>query len=215
MSKRAVVAAFVSFALVGFVGCSDSSESSSPDQPAESVEPVDVDSSSSSSEQPPLPRLVVGTDISPGLNIADELGTCYYARLGSVDGSPDNALGQSNALGEQVFVTIEPSDKALISVACGPWRLATEADTSQTPGGGIPDDGMWLVPEHISPGTYQTVASDLPKGCFYQTLADLSASLDAALQTEQGLSGQVTMTIGPDVRAVRAYRCGEWSKVSG
>lgn len=209
MKRRRAVLFALYFGVIALIGCSGSADTSSDDSTSG---PVDA---SSTPGQLALRRLVVGTDIEPGLNIADELATCYYARISTVDGSPDDALGQANALGSQVFVNVEPTDAALISEACGSWRLATDADLKPTANGGIPDDGMWLIPEHITPGTYQTVASDLPPGCFYQTLSDVSASIDAVLDTEQGLTGQATMTIGDDVRAVRAYRCGEWKKVSG
>ena len=77
---------------------------------------------------PPAPATVmnedgtylVGTDVKPGTYRSSGGGSCYWARLSSVDGDFDAII--ANNIGANPVVTIKKTDKAFETARCGEWK---------------------------------------------------------------------------------------------
>ena len=143
----------------------------------------------------------VGSDLEPGVYVAEGGDGCDWARLSDPEGGPVDVIARG--LLPRPVVEIMDGDDAFKSEGCGAWTALE--DYSGTESTEIPDNGIWIVGADVQPGTYEAEGGEL---CMWQRLRAFRPELDSVLK----MGGDPEVTIAVDDTAFLTTDCGAWTR---
>lgn len=143
----------------------------------------------------------VPDDMAPGIYHVEAGGSCYFARLDSIDKSPHAIIVNENHSGP-LTVEVKATDAGFETKRCGKWekagRTASQPATSFA-------TGIFLVGRDIAPGVYETKGRD---GCYWRVTTDAGL---ADIVDNDNTSGPafIVAELG---QAVTSDGCGTWEQ---
>ena len=144
----------------------------------------------------------VGSDVQPGVYVAEGGEGCSWQRLSDPAGGPGDVIAQGLPL-PHTAVEITADDAAFRTEGCGAWTaLGDYAGPQATE---IPGNGIWIVNEDVVPGTYKAEGGDL---CMWQRLKAFTPDLDSVIR----MGGDPKVTIEEGDAAFLTTACGSWSR---
>jgi hypothetical protein len=143
----------------------------------------------------------VGTDVEPGIYVAEGGEECRWARLGRMDVDYDDVIARGFVM--RPVVEIMDDDGGFNTDGCGSWTALDSYAGSLLEE--IPGDGIWIVGADLDPGTYVAEGGDW---CLWQRISAFRAETDSIIKG--GSSRRATIEAG-DV-AFYTEGCGTWTK---
>jgi hypothetical protein len=150
---------------------------------------------------------VVGEDIAPGIYHANSPGDCYWERLSGFSGELDDVISNGFSPDRQI-VTIEASDEGFSSSRCGTWERDA-FPVRDDPSADLAD-GIYMVGEEVSPGTWRSEGSD--GSCYWARLSGFSGDLEEVITNSFGGVGDVVQIPDQDV-GFESSNCAPWVRV--
>lgn len=179
-------------------------DSANADEAAE--EPVVTEAD----EQPSAPVIegdgtwMVGSEIKPGIYVAEGADFCTWERLKGLSGGLKDII--ANGVSPRPVVNVMAGDKAFGSSGCGSW---TRLDGySGGAGKKISGDGIWIVGKDLVPGTYRAEGGDF---CTWERLRGFGGGLRDIITN--GVNQRPVVTVAPGDKGFGSAGCGAWSKV--
>ena len=139
----------------------------------------------------------VGTDVEPGVYVAEGGEGCMWQRIGY------SAEVNARGLLTRPVVEITEDDATFVTESCGAWTAVE--DYTAPEGTEIADNGIWIVGQDLAPGTYEAEGGDL---CMWQRLSALTPDLDSVIR--MGADPEVTIKSGD--LAFLTTDCGSWTR---
>ena len=186
-----------SLALLSACSTADAGDASDPRPP---VSPAET----AAAEEVAVPgdgTWAVGTDVEPGVYVAEGGESCDWMRLSDPEGGADDVIARG--ILPRPVVEIVADDVAFKSEGCGAWTALE--DYSGPEGTEIPGNGIWIVGADVVPGTYEAEGGDL---CMWQRLSAFAPELDSVLK--MGGDPEVTLALGD--AAFLTTDCGAWTR---
>jgi hypothetical protein len=124
-------------------------------------------------------------------------------------GAGDETKKASSATTRAADRSSSPPTKPSTSVERTTTTAATTTTLPPTTTTTLPgfDDGTWVVPTEIAPGTYEV---DAGSGCYWARLKDASGSLES-ISANDNTSGHTIVAVLPTDAAFESNDCGRWS----
>lgn len=144
----------------------------------------------------------VGSDVQPGVYVADGGDGCSWQRLSDPAAGPGDVTAQGLPL-PHTAVAIMPDDAAFKTEGCGAWTALEDYSGPQATE--VPGDGIWIVGEDVVPGTYTAEGGDL---CMWQRLKAFTPDLDSVIR----MGGDPKVTVEAGDAAFLTTACGAWSR---
>jgi len=150
-------------------------------------------------------RLRVGTDVKPGRYVALRASDCTVVRFGP--GANPVVLGTAQ-LTAQALLDVLPTDGFVDTSGCGGFRPLGPLSAASMP---TVVDGAWLVGAQMVPGTWRSAGG---AQCSWQRVSDFTWSTSSVVESGDGSSGMVSVTLAPSDAGFASRGCGSWTRVT-
>ena len=150
---------------------------------------------------------LVGEEVSPGIYAAPGGSSgihCQWTRLKGFGGSFTDRVSGQYGRGRQL-VEIKESHVGFGTYGCGEWTPVSEVATVLT----SIEDGIWLVGEEVTPGTWEAPSS---RNCYWARLTSLSRYESWGVE-EGGAFGEQVVEIEETDTAFLTEGCGTWTRL--